>query len=93
VSSPPDPAIDYASLVEVWAELHTVTTLDGVYRYVSPACQRLFGWDASSFEGRSENDFVHPDDVSVLRASRADLEFGRVATATYRFKCGDASYR
>jgi diguanylate cyclase (GGDEF)-like protein/PAS domain S-box-containing protein len=87
------PAVDYQSFVAGWGDLNTVATLDGVYRYISPVSQRLFGWDPSELEGRSQDDFVHPDDVASFRARRGDLAPGQVATVTYRFRCGDGSYR
>ena len=89
----PEAGADYQSIVANTADVTTVATSEGVYRYVSPACQRLFGWDPSELVGRVQDDFAHPDDVQSLRASRANLASGQVATATYRFLCSDGSYR
>ena len=85
--------IDYQSIVAASVDPITVAGLDGLYCYVSPACHRVFGWESSELEGRSEDDFVHPDDVSLLRARRAQDVPAEPATTTYRFRCRDGSYR
>ena len=84
---------DYPSLVAGWGDLTTVATVGGAILYVSPASQRLFGLDPAELEGRSQDDFVHPDDVAALQAARAGLASGQARTATFRFRCGDGSYR
>lgn len=65
--------IDYRSLVADSADLNTVASIEGVYRHVSPACRRLFGWDPSELEGHHQDDFVHPHDIRSLQAARAAL--------------------
>ena len=85
--------LDYQSLVAGWADMNTVETTTGVYRYVSPSSQSLFAWAPSELVGRCQDDFVHPDDVASLQAARTDLAPGEVHASTYRFKCGDGSYR
>jgi len=92
-NSEPMALTEYQSLVAGWADVNTVATVGGVFSYVSPASQPVFGWDPSELEGRSQDDFVHPDDVAALQAVRAGLTPGEVRTAAYRFKCGDGSYR
>ena len=88
-----DGPLDYGSLVADSADLHTVVCGDGVYRYVSPGCQRLFGWDPAALEGGREVDFVHPDDLTALHAARAALYDADLVSATYRFLCRDGSSR
>ena len=76
-------------------DLHTVTTLDGVYRFVSPACFALFGWDPADLMAHKQDTFLHPDDVGlVVRARVAALKDpnGGVTTVA-RFRCSDGSYR
>jgi diguanylate cyclase (GGDEF)-like protein/PAS domain S-box-containing protein len=93
VSNPPDGAFDYQSFIGSSADVSTVTTTDGIYRYVSPACLRLFGWDAAELEGHHQEDFVHPDDVASLHAEKDGLAAGKASTTSYRFLCRDGSYR
>jgi PAS domain S-box-containing protein len=82
------------SLMAGSADMTTVGTPDGIYRYVSSASRRLFGWDPAEIEGHHEDEFVHPDDLPSLQiakesASPPDLAF----VATFRFRCADGSYR
>ena len=64
--------VDYGSLAAESTDLKIVTSLAGEYRYVSPACHRLFGWQPAELEGRQEDDFVHPHDLqSLVRAPRS----------------------
>lgn len=87
-------AIDYQSLVLASPDVHVVTSQYGVFRYISPGCFNLFGWEPSELEGHHEDEFAHLDDVASLHASRDNLAEGAEhATATFRFLCRDGSYR
>jgi diguanylate cyclase (GGDEF)-like protein/PAS domain S-box-containing protein len=88
----PDPARYYSALVADVGDASMVTTPEGVYRYVSPACQRRFGWLPEEMEGALEESFVHPDDLAPLQVLRSEVAPGEVTTATYRFRCRDGSY-
>jgi diguanylate cyclase (GGDEF)-like protein/PAS domain S-box-containing protein len=86
-------SIDYQSFTAGSADVNTVATADGVYRYVSSASLRLFGWAPSALEGRRLEEFVHPDDIQSVHAVGKQLTSGQVTTATWRFLCRDGSYR
>jgi len=88
----PEPATYYSALVADLADATMVTTLDGAYRYVSPACERRFGWRPEEMEGAHEDAFVHPDDLPPLQVLRSEGAPGEVTTATFRFRCRDGSY-
>src|SRR5689334_9324216 len=47
-----DGIVDEQSLVVASADVTAVKTVEGVFRYVSPACHLLFGWDPADLEGR-----------------------------------------
>ncbi len=83
----------YPSLALFSPDLNTVATKEGVLRYVSPACYDLFGWKPDELEGRTEDEFIHPDDLAALRDCREALESAEVATVSYRFICQDGSSR
>ncbi|MGA2036747.1 MAG: EAL domain-containing protein [Acidimicrobiales bacterium] len=89
----PDATIDYQAFVAGSADVNVVATVDGAYRYVSPGCRHLFGWNPIELEGHMEEDFVHPDDLTSIQASRAGLHQPEFLTTTYRFLCRDGSYR
>lgn len=40
--------------------------LDGLYTYLSPQFETLFGWKPSEWIGKSFVDLVHPDDLEIL---------------------------
>ena len=85
---------DLQELTAESADMSTVATSDGVYRYVSPASRRLLGWDPSELEGHHEDEFLHPDDIPVVHAARASgsAQDG-VVLITYRFRHADGSHR
>jgi diguanylate cyclase (GGDEF)-like protein/PAS domain S-box-containing protein len=87
-----DTAPDWQALTAAGADMDTVATTDGSYRYVSPASRRLFGHDPSVFQGRHEDEFVHPDDLPAVGAGRATAPGSQVFTITYRLRCADGSY-
>ena len=88
-----DPARDWLVLTAASADMDTVATADGLYRYVSPASQRLFGWDPFEVQGHHRDEYIHPDDLPVLRAHRASIPASGVFTMAFRFRCADGSYR
>jgi diguanylate cyclase (GGDEF)-like protein/PAS domain S-box-containing protein len=90
----PDDTVDYQALVLASPDVHVVTSQYGVFRYVSPGCVALFGWEPADLEGHHQDEFAHLDDVASLHESRAELAGGAEhATATFRFLCRDGSYR
>jgi diguanylate cyclase (GGDEF)-like protein/PAS domain S-box-containing protein len=92
-ADPPWEGIDFRSLVQNSVDLITVASLEGVYTFVSTACHRLFGWVPAELEGRSEEDFVHPDDLPLLHKARASLANTAAITTRHRFSCRDGSSR
>ena len=84
----------YETLVGEAADVSVVSTFDGQYRYASPSCERVFGWQPTDLEGHHEDDLVHPDDRQLLHTARRDLAAGGTdVTMTYRLLCADGSYR
>jgi diguanylate cyclase (GGDEF)-like protein/PAS domain S-box-containing protein len=92
-SDAPNASIDYQAFVARSADVNIVSKPDGVYLYVSPGCHQLFGWTPNDLEGKLEDDFVHPDDRTVIRTARADLSESDFVTTTHRHLCHDGSYR
>ena len=89
----PDTRREYLALIAGSADVNTVAGIDGIYRYVSPACRDHFGWDPAELEGRQRDDFVHPDDVSPIPVERPGSTASGKQNSTYRFLCRDGSYR
>ncbi len=85
---------DVEALTAATADMITVATAEGVYRYISPASRRLFRWDPDEMIGRHQEQFAHPDDVQSMRSSEeSSLVSDRFYTMTYRLRCGDDTYR
>jgi diguanylate cyclase (GGDEF)-like protein/PAS domain S-box-containing protein len=85
--------IDYPDIVSASGDLSTVVDLAGRYLYCSAASQDMFGWRPNELIGMCEDDLVHPDDVSTLRASRSARTLLKPVTVCYRYRCKDGSYR
>ena len=77
------------------ADLHTVMTADGIYRFVSRSAADLFGWAADDLVGKHQDEFVHPDDIPPVdeaREATVDPAHGTITTVS-RFRCADGTYR
>lgn len=90
---PDEGGLDYQAFVANTADVSVVETLDGRCRYASPSCRRLFGWEPSALDRKRLDDFVHPDDLPAVKATRSALANNESVTARYRFRCRDGSYR
>ena len=63
---------------------------DGSYRYVSPACRELLGYEPRELEGRSAYELIHPDDIPAVRDRHAALLVDdRLRTVVYRVRARD----
>ncbi len=83
--------IDYRSVAADPADLVTVAGTDGVYRYVSGASRRLFGWEPADLVGHQEDYFVHPHDLQGFHVARSALTTTDCVTTSYRFLCRNRS--
>ena len=76
-------------------DLHTVTSTDGVFKFISPSSFSMFGWEPDDLVGRHQDGFIHPDDAALVKQSRqrAVVEYPLAVTCVYRLRCANASYR
>jgi diguanylate cyclase (GGDEF)-like protein/PAS domain S-box-containing protein len=99
MGTPPTEATVPEPLHHVVAEgtpdLHTVVSVDGVYRFVSAVGAAPFGWTPADLVGQPQGLFTHPDDEALVAdAHRGLLADGAVAVTTVRrFRCRDGTYR
>ncbi|HNT86518.1 MAG TPA: PAS domain-containing protein, partial [Candidatus Hydrogenedentes bacterium] len=83
----------YRLLAENSTDIITRHLPDGTYLYVSPAIRRLTGNEPEELIGHTAFEYVHPDDVPILReASLRALGGEGSAVATYRRRRKDGTY-
>lgn len=67
--------------------------LNCTFWYVSPVCTSLLGYTPEQMIGRSSFEFIHPDDLGIVRQACADvLTTPDVVRACYRFRRIDETY-
>ena len=59
----------FRSLIQHSSDVVTVVDTAGVIRYVSPAAERLFGWNVQSIIGATVRSVLFPDDVARFDAA------------------------
>jgi len=66
---------------------------DGRFRYASPACFAVFGYEPQAMLGRSLMEFVHPEDAQAVQACWAMTRTqGEASTLCFRFRRGDGRF-
>jgi PAS domain S-box-containing protein len=65
----------------------------GEFRYVSPSCRSMLGYEPGELIGHNAYDFHHPEDRQAVEAShRTILETRNVTLVAYRFRRRDGEY-
>ncbi|MFA9517547.1 PAS domain S-box protein, partial [Halopenitus sp. H-Gu1] len=84
----------YRTYVESANDVITLIDPDGTIEYVSPAVERVFGWEPTELIGEHGFEYVHPDDRESRFADVAELTEspGTETTFEYRFQQSDGSY-
>ncbi|MCB0154690.1 MAG: response regulator [Anaerolineae bacterium] len=80
----------YRLLADNSTDMISRQSLDGLYRYVSPACEFLLGYSIEAMIGRSTLEFVHPEDLVALE--QAQQHESTASTVTYRARRSDGRY-
>jgi diguanylate cyclase (GGDEF)-like protein/PAS domain S-box-containing protein len=83
------------SVLENISDVVCVLGADGTFLYVSPAIERILGYEPQGLVGENAFDYVHPDDLEcVLRAVAESLANSALRpTVEYRFRHKDGSWR
>ena len=83
----------YRALADGSPDLHTVTTPEGVFRFVSRNSLALFGWQQADLIGQHEATFIHLDDVGLVDEALRMSEDPTLPVMTVRrFRCADGTY-
>ncbi|MCC6557253.1 MAG: PAS domain S-box protein [Polyangiaceae bacterium] len=78
----------------LWEGMLATAGMDGFFRDLSPAWERVLGWSSDELRARPFIDLVHPDDREATLAAAAKLFQGHVAIRLEnRYVCKDGSYR
>jgi diguanylate cyclase (GGDEF)-like protein/PAS domain S-box-containing protein len=82
-------------LTESAMDIVTVLDADGVITYQSPSVRHLLGVDPLQMVGRSQYDFVHEDDVALMRVRFAELVKNGFIDKPFEFRvqARDGSWR
>ena len=79
-------ATDFRALAENSYDVIFKVGEDGTAFYVSPSCERLFGWRPEEMIGTRPNSFVLPDDVPLIEASAAAHFAGQAGAERTQFR-------
>ncbi|MBE9169126.1 PAS domain S-box protein [Pleurocapsales cyanobacterium LEGE 06147] len=83
----------YRLIAENSSDLISIQTSEGIYRYVSPACRQLLGYESEQMVGHSIYEFFHPEDaVTWQKTSALTSQLPESYTHSYRIRCQDGRY-
>ncbi len=83
----------YRLLAENSTDMISRQTMDGVYRYVSPACRTILGYEIEEMIGHSAYEFFHPEDLKVIQElAESGQEWPAASTITYRARAKDKNF-
>ncbi len=84
----------YRILAENSSDMISKHNWDRTYLYISPACNKLLGYEPEELTGRSAYQLIHPDDVETIRKNHILLLENRTSSfiESYRIKKKDGSY-
>ncbi|HBD08434.1 MAG TPA: hypothetical protein DCZ69_09240, partial [Syntrophobacteraceae bacterium] len=75
-------------------DLLCIAGIDGRFRRINVAWERILGYSVDELMSKSFLDFVHPDDVAATMEAIATLASQReVINFVNRYRCRDGSYR
>ena len=86
--------LDAEKFFTLSVDLVCIAAIDGRFKKVNPAFERVMGWTEEELLSRPFYDFVHPDDLRATRAEVAKLARG-ITTISFenRFVCADGGYK
>lgn len=84
---------NFRLLAENSADMISRHLPDGTFLYVSPAFQRILGYNPDEQVGHAANEIIHPDDIAFIERLRKRLAEAVTETrADYRLRKKDGNY-
>ncbi len=85
----------WRSLIQTSSNLITILNADEIIRYVSPAVQGVLGYKPKELIGKSTYEFVHPDDLPVVKDNFQTVLQDSTTTSSIEFRVRhkDGSWR
>lgn len=65
---------------------------DGIYKYVSPSCKNVLGYEPEELIGINPFELVFPDDINPLIKNRTKAKKGEGSITTYRIRKKSGEY-
>ncbi|MCH2547208.1 MAG: PAS domain-containing protein [Alphaproteobacteria bacterium] len=85
---------DRDRFLNVSSDLLVKVGVDGYFREVNPACEKILGWTADEMLEVPWMDFLHPDDVEPTKEILMRVLAGNeLEHCENRYRCKDGSYR
>ncbi|MBE4906459.1 PAS domain S-box protein [Bacillus luteolus] len=84
----------FTFITENSKDVITILEGDGVVRYISPACEKLFGYTVTEFVGKNVFQYIHPDDIGEIMSLQqqfANLQ-KEFVSITYRYQTKNKDY-
>nr|WP_281278085.1 PAS domain S-box protein [Peribacillus cavernae] len=83
----------YRLLAEHSSDMIILHKPDSTYLYISPSIKGILGYEAEELLGRKPHDFIHPDDLNVVRRNYQKVISELIPIrGTYRCKKKDGDY-
>ncbi|MCK9151581.1 PAS domain S-box protein [Methanobacterium alcaliphilum] len=82
----------YRILADNVTDIISVHDPTGLITYISPSCENITGYTVEECIGKNGYDFIHPQDLDVLKKAQQILRSGDSYSAEFRLRKKDGSY-
>lgn len=84
----------FKSLVQNGTDLISITSHEGIYKYVAPTSKTVLGIPPETFIGKNAYDFIYEEDIPKIKKRVSELETkNRITSKPYRIPDGDGKLR
>jgi PAS domain S-box-containing protein len=83
----------FRNLIENINDVLFTIDINGIVKYISPAVSKIFGYTAEEIVGRSEFDFMHPDDIPRVLNALKNVETNTFTYLDIRYIIKDGSIK